>query len=182
MILEVTESEDFTRTIPTAGLELAILYSIVDMGSQSTKFGDKRQVELTWELPGQTHVFKEEEGPQTLVVSKRFTMSLNKKAGLFKAVKSMLGVEPTNKFEIFDLLGNNSLLNLVHEVKGEDTYCNIDSIILNKSVEEIKQPENPLVGFDLDNYDHGTYTALPEWKQKVIAESKEYKSLPDEGQ
>jgi len=175
MILEVNDGKEFVRTIPKEGLEPAILYSIIDLGSQDSKeYGMKRKLELTFELPNQKHVFAEENGEQCLVVSKRFTMSLHPKSGLFKVVKSITGAEPTGSFDIMSLLGSRCLLNLVHKVVGDDTYCNIDALIkgTNDAV-----CENAFVQFDLSDFDQLVFDKLPEWKQKVIAGSPEYQEV-----
>ena len=86
----------------------------------------------------------------------------------------MLGAEPPTEFEIFSLLGNNCLLNLIHAEVGEEIYCNIDSIIKNKSIEVVQTAENPLVALDLDDFNQVIYDSLPDWKQEVIAKSPEY--------
>ena len=172
------------RIEPKTGLTQAVISSIVDLGTQETNFGAKRQVMFTFELPHQTHVFDEEKGAQPLIRNKTYTMSLHEKAGLRKAIRGILGKDLVDgaDFELFDLIGNNCMINLV-EGTGNDgkKYINIDSITpLMDGMAEVEPAE--VKRFDLDAFSFDDYMGLYNWVQEKIAMSPEYKALPAQGE
>jgi len=69
-----------------AGSYPARCYSMIHIGTIKENFqGDEKtmnKVRITWELPTELKVFKEENGEQPHVVSKEFTLSLHEKATL----------------------------------------------------------------------------------------------------
>ena len=71
-----------------AGNYVARCYSMIQIGTIPEEYkGEKKEankVRLTFELPTETKVFKEENGEQPYVVSKEFTLSLHEKASLRK--------------------------------------------------------------------------------------------------
>ena len=159
---------------PKTGLTQAVLSGVVDLGTQEGKFGDKRQVMLTWELPLQTHVWDEEKGEQPLIRTKDYTLSLHEKSGLRKAVRGMLGKDIDGEFDMFSLIGLNCMLNLVRS--ADDKYINIDSISPLMDGLEKKEPQEPKTFF-LDEFSMDDYMKLYGWVQEKIAASPEYKKL-----
>ena len=171
-----TDTKNTEKIEPKVGLTQAVVSGIVDMGTQETNFGAKRQVMLTWELPLQTHVFDEDKGAQPLVRNKTYTMSLHEKSGLRKAVRGILGKDIEGEFDLFDLIGANCMLNLIEVERDGKKYINIDGItplmdgMAKKEPEEIKK-------LDLDEFDMNDYMELYGWVQERIAASPEYKKL-----
>lgn len=174
-----TNTKDTERVEPKAGLTQAVVSGIVDLGTQEGKFGAKRQVMLTWELPLQTHVFDEEKGAQPLIRTKTYTMSLHEKSGLRKAVRGILGKDIEGEFDLFDLLGTNCMINLIKVERDGKTYINIDSLSpLMEGLQKYEAAE--LKKLDLDEFDMNDYMPLYGWVQEMIAQSPEYKKLNTE--
>lgn len=167
------------RVNPKTGLTHAVISSIVDLGTQPTKFGDKRQVAITWELPTQTHVFDEELGEQPLWMTKTFTLSLYEKSSLRAAIRGMKGADiDEGDFDIMSLLGGNCMINLIEVKKDGNTYVNIDGYAPLMDGFKVTEPTKH-VDFSLDSYTEEAYTALPNWQQEKIAESPEFKAVSD---
>jgi hypothetical protein len=175
-----TDTKTTERVEPKVGLTPAVLSGIVDLGTQETNFGAKRQVMLTWELPLQTHVFDDEKGAQPLVRNKTYTMSLHEKSGLRKAIRGITGKDVEGEFELFDLLGANCMLNLI-EAQGNDgkMYINIDSITPLMDGMTKAQPQE-IKKFSLDEFDMNDYMSLYGWVQDKIKASPEYKKLNEQ--
>lgn len=165
-----------------AGSHVGKLYQFLHLGTiEGGKFGPKDTIRLTFELPEETKVFKEGEDPKPLVISREFSNSMGPKASLRKFVESMVGVSLTEDeaagFDLQGLIGENCLLNVVHEKTGENTYANIASVSpLLKNMAKPKAFNEP-VFFDINQFDLDTFTALPEFLRKKIESTQEYANL-----
>lgn len=73
---ETTNNSDFVQVEP--GTYIARCYSMIEIGTIETEYkGIKKmqhKVNITWELPTELAVFKEEKGPEPYVVSKNYTI------------------------------------------------------------------------------------------------------------
>jgi hypothetical protein len=177
MNLKVTESEQFERQLPTAGMCAAAISSIIDLGTQDSEFGPKRKLEFTYEL-AEKAIFNPENGEQPFHLSKRETASMNTKSNLYDIVQSLIG-SVGEDFNPYELLGKQCLLNLVHVVKGDVTYCNIASISpMMAGVEPVELVNYPVsLELDAEAFSEKDFELLPEWKQTLIKASAEYKAL-----
>lgn len=178
MPLMASEGDSKPRQQPPAGTHSARCYSVIDLGTQESQFGARHKVRLTWELPEEKAVFKEEDGEQPFVISKEYTLSLFEKANLRQDLESWRGKEFTEDerkgFDIFTLLGVPCLLTVVHKTVGDKTYANVTSASkLPKSMTCPKQI-NPSVQFEIDEGRSATFKELPEWLQKKIEASEEW--------
>ena len=79
------------------------------------------KVRISWELPTETRVFKEENGEQPFILSKEFTLSSNVKATLRRWLESWMGKafseEETDRFDISILVGKPCMLKVIHNTK-----------------------------------------------------------------
>lgn len=183
MPIIVNESESKPRLLPPAGTHVARCYSIIDMGTQTSEYmgesKDLHKVRVTWELPEERAVFKEENGEQPFVLSKDYTMSLYEKANLRKDLESWRGRQFTEQellgFDISKLLGVPCLLSVVHKTteKGK-TFANISSV--SALAKGMKCPEqiNPNVEYSIADKDNAVFRSFPEWLQKKIEEAHEW--------
>jgi len=74
---------NYTRQLPPIGNHVARLINIVYLGTQhSPQYGDTFKLRLTWELPNEKAVFKENEGEKPFVVSKETSLSMGTKSAL----------------------------------------------------------------------------------------------------
>jgi hypothetical protein len=66
-----------------AGSYPARCYSMIEMGTNEETYQGAakmvNKVRITWELPTEMQVFKEERGPEPRVISKEFSLSMHEK-------------------------------------------------------------------------------------------------------
>lgn len=184
------------RTLIPEDTYIARLYQLVDIGTHAGKGPyalDKngaqrltRQLVLTWELPEALHVFKEGDPAKPFSTSQTYTFSLGKKSNLRADVESWRGKKLTDeeaaKFDIQLLLGKTCMLTIGHEESNGQTYANIVSIgSVPKSI-VAPPPVNPQVSYHIDDGKGGNFSKLPEWLQKKISESEEFKNPSDQSE
>lgn len=168
------------RVNPPKGTHIAILTQILDWGTQHDAYGDRRKVELIWELPEELHVFNEERGEEPFIVDRKFALTISKKAALKECLEGMTGVEITDdeiELEPYLLTVCQLQINLVKD--GEYENVDIQSYMQlgkndQKRIKSFK-PQGEVKCLDLDNFDEEVFKTLPDWKQKLIATSPEYK-------
>ena len=136
IIAESTGSSNYEPI--EAGTYAARCYSMVYLGTLDEKFQGQektqKKVRLTFELPTELKVFKEENGEQPCVLSKEFTLSMHEKSGLRKFLQNWRGKaftdEEAKKFDITVLLGKPCMLSVIHKTseKSGKTYAEIASV------------------------------------------------------
>lgn len=128
MIITATPS----YKLPSPGSVQGVLAEVIDLGIISTEWkGEKRESHkclLTFEID---ETYEREGREERLIVSRRFTASLNEKAALRQFLEGWRGRTFTDEelkgFDLEKLVGVNAILSLVHNTDGGKTYCNIDS-------------------------------------------------------
>lgn len=180
------KESDFQKVEP--GTYVARCYSMVEIGTVETEFnGEKKiakQVNITWELPEELAVFKEEKGLEPFVVSKTYTLSMHEKATLRKDLESWRGKAYTNdevkRFDITKLLGQPCLLNIVHETSKTDpskVYVKVASVNKLMKGQEVAEQINPTRLLSFDKFDWNVFENLSDWLKDKIKSSEEYKLL-----
>ena len=173
------------RTLAPTGNHLARCVKMVHIGtSEETIQGNVKKlnkVKLYWELPDETHVFKEENGAEPFMVSKEYTLSMSDRANLRKDLESWRGKGFTEKqaanFDITVLLGIPCMINVIHKTSkaSGNNYVVVSGITpLPKRVE---CPEQIIPSFEF-NFDEKfiNFEELDEWTQNKIKETDEYKA------
>ena len=182
MIITSTE-KDFK--IAPAGLHMARLYSVIDLGHQSVEWSGEtkimHKVVLTFELHGDDNngkPLKTDDG-KPLIVSKRYTVSLGDQATLRKdleswANKKMSATDRIN-FDLKTLLNKFCMVNISHSEDGK--YANISGISPIPSALKNAVPDgiNQINHFWLHNYDQAKFDALPKYYREKIMESSEWR-------
>tara|TARA_S200002703_G_scaffold21157_1_gene17673 strand:+ start:4581 stop:5177 length:597 start_codon:yes stop_codon:yes gene_type:complete len=178
MKLEYNTGRKERKMVPE-GSHVARLYGIVDLGTQDTFYGPKKQVAMMYELPDETHVFREEDGPQPMGRHRIDPASLNEKSNLLKQLKALNGKAFTAKelaagITLEDQLGKPCLVSVVHR-KGKDgqMYDNIDSVTALPKGMEAKELTNEPYNYDICESNAG-WDRVPEWMKNKIKESPEY--------
>lgn len=169
------------------GNHVARCIGVIDLGTQSKEYQGKkttsRQVRITWELPEEKKVFREENGEQPYLLSKDYTQSLSQKARLKSDLESWRGRGFTDEelqgFDIKNLIGKSCLLNVIHNDKG---YANIAAIAPVPKGTTVPAQINPSQYFDLNEYNQEVFESLPEFIQDKIKLSPEYNLLKNPGQ
>lgn len=168
--------EDLKRI--SKGLHPAVLYSVIKLGTQPTKFGDKRQIMLTFEFPGFKQLWYEddkEERPQ--VISLTLTDSLHPKGNLFKIVSNLVDnlkegdtidwseIVGTKVFVTIDYGGNEGQYDNITQISPFNPQMagNIDMTL-----------HNDLFIYDIDwGFECEEFTEIPDWIRKKIISSQE---------
>ena len=178
----VAEKNSTPRTLAPAGNHIARCYSMIHIGTVDTDYmGELKQlnkVQITWELPNELHVFKEENGEQPFVISKEYTLSMHEKANLRKDLESWRGKGFTEmeaeSFDITNLLSIPCMLNVIHKTsqKGND-YATVSGITPVPKGLDCPEQINPSFEFNFFE-EFGNLEKLPEWLRDKIKKTPEY--------
>mgnify|MGYP003115025585 CR=1 FL=1 len=191
MSLTIKSDGDFEAL--AVGQYEGVCYRIVDMGTRMEppfKEGDKPKkrttVNITFELPTE----KMEDG-RPLSISRTYTQSLFESSALRKDLVSWRGKNFTPDeeagFDISNLLGKNALIEVAHTANGK---AKIGGIFKPDGGVQETPTHNELVAFDMDVYCDefngnssektkamcDIFDTLPEWQQRDIEDSFEYKA------
>ncbi len=162
-----------------AGTYFATLVQSIDIGEQKQEFKDKgvkynNLVSLGFELAGETITIDVEEKPRML--SRKFTMSSGKNAGLRKFFEAYWGKAASDdafrEFDPNDAVGTACMVTVVHSEDGQ--YANISA--MSQLVKGAVAPVaiSPLIRYDMEPWDQVAFDALPEWAQETIKKSSQY--------
>ncbi len=181
-----TQSNSKKFEIIPAGSYPARCYSMIEMGTnEETYQGVSKmvnKVRITWELPTETMVFKEERGPEPRVISKEFTLSMHEKANLRAFLENWRGKSFTEKeaeaFDVTNLLGVPCLLSITHKAATNgNTYANISSVSLLPKGMECPEMINERQELSFDDFNQELFDQLPDFIKEKISMSDEYKTL-----
>jgi hypothetical protein len=188
LVAPTQQSSNFTPA--PVGSHIARCFRMVDVGTHETTWEGKtrvsRKVRLDFELPEETHTFREEKGPEPHSVGQYFTFSMNEKAALRGLLEQWRGKpftdEEAAKFDISVLIGKTCMMNVVHNEVGGKIYANIASLMPIPKALKGREPEpvTPTVCLSLDDLitdpsnNVWAYMALPDFIKKKIKESKEW--------
>lgn len=162
-------------------------YSMVHIGTvEETILGVTKKlnkVRITWELPTELKIFKEENGEQPCVISKEFTLSLHEKATLRSFLKNWRGKDFTDEeakaFDIEKLVGAPCMLNITHKTKkdGSGVYAEIGSVSAMPKGFVCPEQINQSFVFTYDDFSEEKFNTLPEFMRNKMVNSDEYKAV-----
>jgi hypothetical protein len=166
----------------------AVCYSVVDLGTHhNEKFGkDAHKVLVAFEVPD-VRIEVERDG-KTMdlprAISKRYTMSLHKKAALRHDLESWRGRAFTDQelagFDLHSVTGAACLIGVIHErSEAGKTYARISSIMACPRRKGVAPPkaENEIVRYAIPDGARpgfGLPPELPPWVAEIIRESHEW--------
>lgn len=172
--------------IPTGNYP-ARCYSMIHIGTiEETILGQTKilnKVRITWELPTELKVFKEEKGEQPMVISKEFTLSLHEKSTLRNFLKNWRGKDFTEEeakaFDVTKLIGVPCMLNITHKKSkdGQRVYAEIGSISAMPKGFVCPNQINDSFIFTYDDFDNETFMNLPEFLRLKMVTSVEFKKI-----
>ena len=175
--------------LPPAGSFLARLYRIIDIGTQTTEWMGKKKMQrkiiAMFELHGEDNdgqPLQTVEG-KPLIVSKRYTLSLDEKATLRKDLEAWRGKaftqEELDGFNLEVLLGKCCMVSVTHSTYDGKEYANIAGISqVPAALKKLGEPvgvNEPMI-FTLDPFDQDKFNKLSEGMQGVIKKSAEYRN------
>ncbi len=189
MIIAKQTSSGSDFKLPPAGSFVARLYRIIDIGTQTTEWMGKRKMQrkiiAMFELHGEDNdgqPLQTAEG-KPLIVSKRYTLSLDEKATLRKDLEAWRGKaftqEELDGFNLEVLLGKCCMVNVTHSTYDGKEYANIANISqVPAALKKLGEPKgvNELMIFTLDPFDQDKFNKLSEGMQGVIKKSAEYRN------
>src|SRR4051794_3684689 len=186
MVAHIAPKQKAHDPVP-AGNHVARLYQIIHVGTvPSTYKGEARmsdQIRLTFELCNEKKEFKEGEGEKPLSISTRFeTYSMGKKSNLRKLVEGMSGIslhdDEAYNFDFDALLGQECLLNVVHNERDGNIYANIQGA--SPLPKGMTAPElvNEKRFIDVNELTEEQLATLPEFLQEKIKSSIEWANRP----
>lgn len=164
------------------GVHIARCTGLIDLGMQFEEKFNKNvhKAMITWELVDEK--FKGEDGEEKCrTMSKEFSLSLNAKSNLTKVLEAWRGAKFTEEelqgFDLNKVLGKPCQIQVIHTVKGDNTYSNIAAIMALPKGMKVEPPASTLV-YDLDDKKAvENIILLPEWIQKKVMESITWKEL-----
>lgn len=180
--------------LPPPGSYLARLYRIIDIGTQTTEWMGKKKMQhkiiTMFELHGEDNEgnpLTTEEG-KPLIVSKRYTLSLDEKATLLKDLQAWRGKEFTpaelEGFSLEVLLGKFGMVNITHSEYEGKTYANISSISqVPSALKKLGEPtgvNEPFI-FSITPWDQDKFSKLSQGLQDLIKKSAEYRNTFEGG-
>ena len=165
MSLVVKQSATTFAPAPS-GAHPARLVWIVDLGTQATIYGDRKQILLAFELVDEP--LTEE---RNFLISKFYGASLAKNAALRAVITGLTGAEPA-EIDMEDLLDKPCIVNVAHAVKADATYANLQSVTACPRDMTVSSSKAPKLAYDMDDPSDEAYQALPEWIKKKISCAK----------
>lgn len=176
-----------------AGLHPAVLVGLFDIGTHvDEQFGKaKRRYVLQFELPDAPPVKREGQPDEPRCLSKTVTASMHPKGQLRPLIESWRGKafasdEEANQFDVSKVLGRACQLNVLHQVSSANgkTYANIGAV-MGPTKGQSANAKTPLTTFSVTQLTHPDdlkVAELPEWLEKKVVNSEEWKKLvnPDQ--
>ena len=165
------------------GVHLAVCYGLYDLGTsyqEGAYPGDRHQVLVIWEIPGERINIDGQDLPRA--ISKRYTLSLGEKSNLRKDLTAWRGVAFTDEqlkgFDLKNVLGKSCQLQIIHKPNAQGyPRAKIAAIMaLPKGTRGPADTENPLAFYSFE--DGG---AIPpttsEWVKAELMKSHEWAAL-----
>ena len=174
---------DQTRENPPAGLTVGRCIKVIDLGTQETMFGGKHQIFVYFELPKHRIEIDGEDLP--MAISKKYTLSFNKKARLRQDLEQWYGkkfddkqIDASGGFDPSKILGRPAQIMITHDENNGKVYANINGLMPLPDGAEAPAQENPSELFDLDDPDWDVFDSFGRGMQDWIAKSPEFQALP----
>lgn len=173
------------RTLPPAGTFLARVVKVIYIGTIKTQWqGVEKEVpkiQITWELPTETHVFREGEAARPFVISQEYTHSMGPKSNLRPITESIIGTKLSDEeaygFDHDELLGIPCQVTIIHDEKESGTWEKVTSV--SPLLKGITCPPqvNPSKVLSFDKWNEELFNSLPSFVKNKIISSKEYKAM-----
>ena len=174
-----------------AGLHLARLYKVVDIGSQHGEWQGKatfnRKIIFYFEIHGDDATGQPliNDDGKPLIITKYYNVSLGEKATLRRHLQSWLNLNfnaMPEGFKVESILGNFAMIN-VKEGETKSAIDNLTAVPALIAKHGLPEGVNDLFIFDLNKFDNAKFDLLSDSVKKMIMESPEYRALtkqPDE--
>lgn len=172
-----------------AGNHPARCFALIDIGTQNDTFQGKtiraHKAVIFWELPTELHEFSPGDGKEPFTLSKRFTLSLHKKATMRGFLEAWRGRafsdEEAKGFDVAKLVGAPCLLSVIHKPKINDPG-KMSAVVnaatpLPKGLVCPAAMLKPLV-YEVSMGQNEVFRNLQPWIQKEIMKCEEFNASP----
>lgn len=174
------------RELIPEGIQQAICYGVVDVGTQDGGFGPKPEMRIFWEFP-EIRMLKDKDGNDVdlpRVLNKSYNPSLHPKSNLGIHLTSWRSKSFTDdereNFDFFSIIGLSCQLTIIHETaKSGSIYEKIVSIV---GPAKRKDTENAHIKYSFEEHGKNIPDGLYSWLEDLIKESPEYKGDPLPGE
>lgn len=183
-------SEGSQSSIPPcpAGAYAARCFMMIDMGTQPESYmgqsKESRKVRIGFEIPEQTHIFKDDVGPEPYTVSAKYTNFLGDRANLRHMLEAWRGKpftpEELKSFDLKKIVGAPALINVIHKPRKRDNkiFAEINNITqLPKGLPCPPAINQPLI-YEIEDGTKGAWERIPTWIQNDIKKAKEFVVSP----
>lgn len=188
MSIIATQPEKQERELIKAGLHTAYLYRVIYLGTQKKTFEGKevqqQKIWIDFELPKEVVEYEDKDTKEkksfVRTIGGEYTLSLSEKGKLLPLIQGWLGrslnAEELKSFDICTLLGKPAFVTVAHvTAKNGSEYANIASVSPAMDGFVMPRPVNIPVEIGKNEWDTKLFTDLPEFIQKKIQESNEWK-------
>jgi len=173
------------RVLVPEGQYPARCFLVAFIGHQTVTWQgqEKEQPKLimTFELPTETHIFKDEKGPEPFSLSKTVTMSMDARGNMRKFIEAWRGKAYKTDDEAWEcdftkFCGHPGLMTVAHDEHNGKVYANISSLVPLPKGLSIPAQVNKSVIYDIRQHTEAKCALLPEWVQTKVKESREYRN------
>ena len=172
------------RTLIEAGSHLAVCTMIADIGSHESEFQGRTKVNyevvMMFEFPDLRNEI-EKDGKKISYPKRKtekYTFSYHEKSNLGKIMKSWLGRLPDADFDLFEMLGKNAMVTIIHEEsKSGTSYDKIATITQLPARISPAEPEGKLIRYSMQEDKQDFPEHLPDWIKNEVMSSKEWESI-----
>lgn len=178
------------RTLTPQGTFLARVVRIIYIGTiKESYMGEEKEmpkIMITWELPTEKHVFREEDGPKPFTISKEYTHSMGKKSNLRPVTEAIIGAslldEEAYNFDHDELLGKACQITIKHDEKESGTWEKVTAVSPVLKGVDCPAQVNPSKVLSFDNWNEDLFESLPNFIKNKIVTSKEYIRMKGSGE
>lgn len=183
----IAPKPESSYTLVPAGTHIARCIGLINIGTIETEWpphsGIKKfifKIRLSFELPEETHTFKEGEDAKPFVISEEYSLSMGEKANLRPIVEGLVGALTEAKaanFDVETLVGKTCLITIKHEPSNKDAskvYSRIASTAPLMKGMTVKDQVNESKLLTYDNWDPTYFDSLPNFIKDKMKTSAEY--------
>ncbi len=158
------------------GTYTAVCVGVIDLGEQYSDMFKSyaNKVQFVFELCGVT--IEVDGKPEPRQLSREFTMSSSKKAGIRAFLSSWNGKEYSDEafpeVDVMEQLGKHCFIQVVLNETGES--AKIQTIMAPPPGIPLAPPSSAMIAWDMDKWDDKQFEALPGWVQEKIKKSTQY--------
>jgi len=143
------------------GTHMCICIGVIDLGTQPSQWGPRRQVAISFEL---IDLGLSESRP--FVISRVFTNSLHEKSSLRAILESWIGSQAIARedFSLAEIVGKPAMITVIHRHRLNRTFSEIATVsAVPQGVTRSFTHRSRLITFDIDTDSIDKLEGMPRW-------------------